>query len=107
MSFYYAANYRFDVDISYTSQGNSYTKYFVTEHSFLRPNNIIPTDLKYEEFKYIDYDYNNQPITMNLPPNTITTIFIRQSFFTTNYQLIIDRIELYPLDQGVEPCTLK
>ncbi|WP_224414175.1 delta endotoxin C-terminal domain-containing protein, partial [Bacillus thuringiensis] len=68
-----------------------------------RTNNIIPTDLKYEEFKYKEY---NQIITMTAPQNTIVTIAVYQSTPSLNNQLIIDRIEFYPMDQGVEACKM-
>ncbi|MEB9553513.1 insecticidal delta-endotoxin Cry8Ea1 family protein [Bacillus cereus] len=100
----YAANNAFTVSLSYTLQGgNTLGTTFVTEHTFSRTNNIIPTDLKYEEFKYKEY---NQIITMTSPQNTIVTINIRQLNPSSNDQLIIDRIEFYPLDQGVAACTV-
>ncbi|MDY8166257.1 insecticidal delta-endotoxin Cry8Ea1 family protein [Bacillus thuringiensis] len=100
----YAANNAFTVSLSYTLQGgNPLGITFDTERTFLRTNNIIPTDLKYEEFKYKEY---NQIITMTSPQNTIVTINIRQLNPNPNNQLIIDRIEFYPVDQGVEACKV-
>ncbi|AKR12899.1 hypothetical protein AC241_29665 (plasmid) [Bacillus thuringiensis] len=100
----YAANNAFTVSLSYTLQGgNPIGITFGTERTFLRTNNIIPTDLKYEEFKYKEY---NQIITMTAPQNTIVTIAVYQSTPSLNNQLIIDRIEFYPMDQGVEACKM-
>nr|BAD67157.1 Cry30-like [Bacillus thuringiensis] len=100
----YAANNALTVSLSYTVQGgNTMSTTFITERTFLRPNNTIPTDLKYEEFKYKEY---NQIITMTAPQNTIVTIAIQQLNAFPNDQLIIDRIEFYPMDQGVVPCTV-
>ncbi len=100
----YAANNAFTVSLSYTLQGgNTIGTTFITERTFSRPNNIIPTDLKYEEFKYKEY---NQIITMTSPQNTIVTIAIQQLNPIPNDQLIIDRIEFYPVDQGVVACPV-
>ncbi|MEB4814624.1 insecticidal delta-endotoxin Cry8Ea1 family protein [Bacillus thuringiensis] len=100
----YAANNAFTVSLSYTLQGgNQMGTTFVTERTFSRTNNIIPTDLKYEEFKYKEY---NQIITMTSPQNTIVTIDVHQLNPNSNDQLIIDRIEFYPIDQGVEACKM-
>ncbi|MBZ8126079.1 delta endotoxin C-terminal domain-containing protein, partial [Bacillus thuringiensis] len=88
---------------SYTLQGgNPIGITFGTERTFSRTNNIIPTDLKYEEFKYKEY---NQIITMNSPQNTIVTINIRQLNPSSNDQLIIDRIEFIPITQSVLDYT--
>nr|AJW76684.1 insecticidal crystal protein 3 [Bacillus thuringiensis] len=95
----YAANNAFTVSLSYTLQGgNPIGTTFVTERTFSRTNNIIPTDLKYEEFKYKEY---HQIITMTSPQNTIVTINIRQLNPSSNDQLIIDRIEFIPITQSV------
>ncbi|MCU5409265.1 insecticidal delta-endotoxin Cry8Ea1 family protein [Bacillus cereus] len=99
----YAANSAFTVSLSYTLLGQTRGTSFVTENTFSRSNNIIPTDLKYEEFKYKDY---LQIITMTLPANTIITISMQQATGLLNNQLIIDRIEFYPMDQGVVACTV-
>ncbi|AKR13106.1 hypothetical protein AC241_31095 (plasmid) [Bacillus thuringiensis] len=99
----YAANNAFTVSLSYTLQGgNPIGITFGTERTFSRTNNIIPTDLKYEEFKYKEY---NQIITMNSPQNTIVTINIRQLNPSSNDQLIIDRIEFIPITQSVLDYT--
>nr|BAE80088.1 delta-endotoxin [Bacillus thuringiensis serovar aizawai] len=96
----YAANNQFSVSISRNDQG---VASFVTERTFSRTNNIIPTDLKYNEFKYNNYDQ----IIMDLPPNTIINIGIRQTNALSINQFIIDRIEFYPMDQGVEACKMQ
>ncbi|WP_237982500.1 delta endotoxin C-terminal domain-containing protein [Bacillus thuringiensis] len=69
----YAANNAFTATVSYLLDGTQFGAAFTTERTFSRPNKIIPTDLKYEEFKYKEY---NQVFTMDLPPNTTIDIAI-------------------------------
>ncbi|WP_234881467.1 insecticidal delta-endotoxin Cry8Ea1 family protein [Bacillus mycoides] len=100
----YAANNEFTVNLSYSLQGgNPSGTSFVTERTFSRTNNIIPTDLNYRELKYKEY---YQIIAMTLPANTVITISIQQANGFLNNQLIIDRIEFYPTDQGIVACEL-
>nr|ABN49951.1 Cry30-like protein [Bacillus thuringiensis] len=96
----YAENNQFSVSILRDNQG---VGTFNIERTFSRTNNIIPTDLKYNEFKYNNYD----EITMDLPPNKIIDIRIQQTNSLSINQFIIDRIEFYPIDQGVEACKMQ
>nr|AAA22337.1 mosquitocidal protein [Bacillus thuringiensis] len=81
-----------------------YYKEFLEEQRLVqnyvsRPNNIIPTDLKYEEFRY--KDPNDAIVPMRLSSNQLITIAIQPLNMTSNNQVIIDRIEIIPITQSV------
>nr|ABR22238.1 pesticidal crystal protein [Bacillus thuringiensis] len=95
----YAANSPIVLNVSYVLQGVSRGTTISTESTFSRPNNIIPTDLKYEEFRYKDpFD---AIVPMRLSSNQLITIAIQPLNMTSNNQVIIDRIEIIPITQSV------
>nr|BAE86999.1 pesticidal crystal protein [Bacillus thuringiensis serovar sotto] len=102
----YAANNSFSIYVSYvSSEGSIRQTSRIIESTFSRPNNIIPTDLKYDEFKYNEAFDAILPV--RLSPNQSTTISIYQTNALPANQLIIDRIEFIPITQSVLDYTEK